>query len=286
VIDHLTVSEDLQMARYDANVSMLFTDVPFLRRFEAAATAGFEAVEFLWPSLEQLDGLSIEQFGALIRSTGLKVPLFNFDAGDMSAGWRGLAGVPEARAQYRANLPVAIGLATELGCRKLNALAGNAQSEDTRGTQLKVLAEGLAEAAEMASPAGISVMLEALNRVDFPSYLVLDSAAALDVVARTGKPNVLYQFDLYHTVMGSEDPITVARAASGHIGHVQFADYPGRHEPGTGTLDWSAILHELDSAGYNDWIGLEYKPTDPSSRDFAFLAAIGGSLTGPTAVDA
>lgn len=274
------------MPLYDANVSMLFTDLPFARRFEAAATAGFEAVEFLWPSPEQLGGLSIEQLGALIRSTGLKVPLFNFDAGDMSAGWRGLAGVPEARAQFRANLPVAIGLATELGCRKLNALAGNSTSEETRLTQLEVLVEGLAEAAEMASPAGVSVMLEALNRVDFPGYLVLDSATALDVVARTGKPNVRYQFDVYHTVMGSEDPIAVTRAARGHIGHVQFADHPGRHEPGTGTLDWSAILHELDSAGYKDWIGLEYKPTDPSSRDFAFLAAIGGALPGPAAFTA
>jgi hydroxypyruvate isomerase len=274
------------MPRYDANVSMLFTDLPFLRRFDAAASAGFEAVEFLWPSPEQLDGLSIGQFGALIRSTGVKVPLFNFDAGDMSAGWRGLAGVPEARARFRASLPIAIGLATELGCRKLNALAGNAASVETRETQLEVLLEGLVEAAEMASSEGISVMLEALNPVDFPSYLVLDSATALDVVARAGKPNVLYQFDVYHTVMGNEDPVTVALAAAGRIGHVQFADYPGRHEPGTGTLDWTAILHELDSAGYDDWIGLEYKPTDPSSRDFAFVEAIGGTLPGPTALDA
>ena len=214
------------------------------------------------------------------------MPLFNFDAGDMSAGWRGLAGVPEARAQFSANLPVAIGLATELGCRKLNALAGNAQSEDTRATQLKVLAEGLAEAAEMASPAEISIMLEALNPVDFPSYLVLDSATVLDVVARAGRPDVQYQFDVYHTVMGNEDPIAVAHAAAGHIGHVQFADYPGRHEPGTGTLDWRTILDALDAAGYDDWIGLEYKPTDPSSRDFAFLAAIGGALPRSTALNA
>ena len=158
----------------------------------------------------------------------------------MSAGWRGLAGVPEARGRFRASLPVAIGLATELGCRKLNALAGNAASVETRETQLGVLVEGLDEAAEMASSAGISVMLEALNPVDFPGYLVLDSATALDVVARTGRSNVRYQLDVYHAVMGGEDPIAVSRAAAGRIGHVQFADHPGRHEPGTGTLDWPA----------------------------------------------
>lgn len=270
------------MARYAANLSMLFTDLPFPRRFEAAASAGFEAVEFLWPSDEQLEGRSIPQLGALIRSTGLQVPLFNFDAGDVSAGWRGLAGVPEARARFRANLPVAIGLATELGCRKLNALAGNAASVETRETQLEVLAEGLDEAAEMASSAGISVMLEALNPVDFPNYLVLDSATALNVVARSGRSNVRYQLDVYHAVMGGEDPIAVARAAAGRIGHVQFADYPGRHEPGTGTLDWSAILDALDSAGYDGWIGLEYKPTNPTLRDFGFVEALGGRLPVPT----
>ncbi len=271
------------MARYDANLSMLFTDLPFLRRFDAAASAGFEAVEFLWPSEEQLEGWSIQQLGSHIRSTGLKVPLFNFDAGDMSAGWRGLAGVPEARPRFRANLPVAIELAAELGCRKLNALAGNAAAGKAREAQLEVLVEGLAEAAEMASPAGISVMLEALNPVDFPSYLVLDSATALGVVARTGSPNVRYQLDVYHAVMGGEDPIAVAGVAGARIGHVQFADHPGRHEPGTGTLDWIRILDALDAAGYADWIGLEYKPTDPSSRDFGFVEAIGGSLPGPTA---
>jgi hydroxypyruvate isomerase len=273
------------MARYAANLSMLFTDVPFLRRFEAAASAGFEAVEFLWPSEEQLEGRSIAQLGRLIRSTGLQVPLFNFDAGDMAAGWRGLAGVPEARARFRANLPVAIGLASELGCRKLNALAGNAASVQTAGAQLDSLVDGLTEAAEMADQAGISVMLEALNRVDFPSYLVLDSATALDVVTRTGRPNVRYQLDVYHVVMGGEDPVAVARAAAGRIGHVQFADHPGRHEPGTGTLDWRAILDVLDATGYDDWIGLEYRPTDPTSRDFRFVLAIGGTLPGPIAHD-
>jgi hydroxypyruvate isomerase len=273
------------MARYAANLSMLFTDLPFLRRFEAAASAGFEAVEFLWPSEEQLEGRSIAQLGRLIRSTGLQVPLFNFDAGDMTAGWRGLAGVPEARARFRANLPVAIGLASELGCRKLNALAGNAASAQTTEAQLDSLVEGLTEAAEVASEAGISVMLEALNRIDFPSYLVLDSATALDVVTRTGRPNVRYQLDVYHVVMGGEDPVAVARAAAGRIGHVQFADHPGRHEPGTGSLDWRAILDVLDATGYDDWIGLEYRPTDPTSRDFRFVLAIDGTLPGPIAHD-
>jgi hydroxypyruvate isomerase len=267
------------MACYDANISMLFVDLPFLRRFEAAASAGFEAVEFLWPTPDQLDGLTIRQLGELIRRTGLRVPLFNLDAGDLSAGWRGLAGVPDARARFRANLPVAIELATDLGCKKVNALAGNAASSGTREAQLEVLVEGLIEAAEMCSPSGISVMLEALNVIDFPTYLVPDSAMALEVVARTGRSDVAYQFDVYHSAMAGEDPSIAAASAAHRIGHVQFADYPGRHEPGTGTLNWSAILRTLEQSGYDDWIGLEYIPTSPESRDFGFLEAIGGRLS-------
>lgn len=266
------------MARYAANVSMLFTDVPFLRRFEQAAEAGFEAVEFLWPSPEQLEGRPVEHLSEVIRSAGLQVALFNFDAGDMAAGWRGLAGVPEARERFRANMPVAIGLATELGCRKLNALAGVARSAKTRESQLDVLVEGLTEVAEAAEPAGITIMLEALNPVDVPEYLVLDSNTALGVIARTHRPNVKFQFDVYHAQMAGESPVEVASAAAAQIGHVQFADVPGRHEPGTGTIDWVAVLASLDQAGYRDWVGLEYKPTDPGSRDFGFVRDIGGDL--------
>ena len=266
------------MARYAANLSMMFTDVPFLRRFEQAAEAGFEAVEFLWPSREQLEGRPVEDLAGLIRSNGLRVALFNFDAGDMAAGWRGLAGVPEARDRFRDNLPVAIGLAREVGCRKLNALAGVAATTETRQPQLGALVEGLTEAAEAAGQAGISVMLEALNPVDVPAYLVLDSGTALDVIARTKRPNVKFQFDVYHARMAGEDPVAVIAAAGNEIGHVQFADIPGRHEPGTGTTDWAGVLAALDAAGYADWIGLEYVPTDPRSRDFGFVTDIGGDL--------
>jgi hydroxypyruvate isomerase len=266
------------MTRYAANLSMMFTDVPFLRRFEQAAVAGFEAVEFLWPTREQLEGRPVEDLAGLIRSSGLQVGLFNFDAGDMAAGWRGLAGVPEARDRFRDNLPVAIGLAREVGCRKLNALAGVAASAETRQPQLGALVEGLTEAAEAAGEAGISVMLEALNPVDVPAYLVLDSGTALDVIARTKQPNVKFQFDVYHARMAGEDPVAVIAAAGRTIGHVQFADIPGRHEPGTGTTDWAGVLAALDAAGYADWIGLEYIPTDPRSRDFGFVTDIGGDL--------
>ena len=266
------------MPRYCANVSWLFTDVPFLRRFEAAAAAGFEGAEFLWPSPDQLEGRSVDDLAAAIQASGLEVPAFNFDSGDTSAGWRGLAGVPEGRAALRANIPVVIGLAHRLGTRKLNLLAGNAASPATRAAQLDVLVDGIAEAADAVAPHGMWVMVEPLNAVEFGDYLVNDAATALAIIDRAGRPNVRYQSDIYHVAMAGEDPVAVIRAAAGRIGHVQFADCPGRHEPGTGSLDWTAILAALDETGYDDWIGLEYRPTDPASRDFSFLEPIGGSL--------
>lgn len=265
------------MHRYAANVSMVFVDLPFLRRFDAAAAAGFETVEFHWPSAEQLAGRSLGQLARLIRSTGLQVGLFNLDGGDFSAGWRGLAGVPEARAAFRANLPVAVDLAVQLGCKKVNALAGNAVSDQARPAQVEILVDGLAEAAEFAAPADVSVALEALNPHDFPDYLVPNSTTALGVVSRTGRPNVSYQLDVYHAVAAGEDVVAVIQTATGRIGHVQFADFPGRREPGTGSLDWADILRALDDAGYDDWIGLEYNPTDPASRDFGFVNMLGGA---------
>ncbi len=266
------------MPRYCANVSWLFTDLPFLRRFEAAAAAGFEGVEFLWPSPDQLEGRSIDDLAAVIEASGVAVPAFNFDSGDTSAGWRGLGGVPEGRAALRANIPVVIGLATRLGTRKLNLLAGNETSPGSRATQLDVLVEGIREAADAVAPHGLWVMLEPLNAAEFGEYIVNDSATALAILDRVDRPNVRYQSDIYHAAMAGEDPVALIRSAGSRIGHLQFADCPGRHEPGTGSLDWTAILGALGEIGYDDWIGLEYRPTDPSSRDFGFVERLGGTL--------
>lgn len=150
-----------------------------------------------------------------------------------------------------------------------DALAGNAASQQARPSQLGSLVEGLAEAAEIAASAGVSVMLEAVNPNDFPGYLVPNPATALDVVSRTGQRNVRYQLDVYHAVAAGEEVVAVIQTATGNIGHVQFADLPGRREPGTGSLDWSEILRALDVAGYDDWIGIVNRPDSETVQRLA-----------------
>ncbi len=266
------------MARFDANLSILFTDLPFLGRFEAAAARGFQAVEFWWPPATALDGLTLPAFAKHVRATGLAVELMNFDAGNMAAGDRGLASDPQRVAAFQANVPVAIELAGRLGCRKLNALAGNAPPGEPREKRLDLLAQNLAFAAEAAGRAGMQVMLEALNPMDTPYYLVPNTAAALETIRRVGRPNLRYQLDVYHVAMAGEDPVQAIALAAGRIGHVQLADVPGRHEPGTGRLPFGEIMQALAASGYDGCIGLEYLPTDPAARDFSFLDRLGGRL--------
>lgn len=265
------------MRRYAINVSMVFTSLPFLRRFDAAARAGFEAVEFMWPSNDQLDGLSLEKFADQVLATGIEVALLNFNDGDLTSGFRGLAGVPAAVPEFRANVPAALDLAERLGCRKLNALAGNVGPTE-RKAGLACLCDNLQYAAEQAASAGKSVMLEALNATDFPDYLIQDSGAAITALRQVDRRNVQYQLDLYHAVAAGEDPVALIRAYASDIGHMQFADVPDRHEPGTGQLAWGDVLTALDRAGYTDWIGLEYKPSNPAAPEFGYLGEIDGGL--------
>src|SRR5450756_2399775 len=177
----------------------------------------------------------------------------------------------------------AIDLAHRLGCRKLNALAGNALSEADRPAQLGLLAESVTFAADAAAGAGMSVMLEALNPRETPRYLLPGTDIVLELIERIGRPNVHLQLDIYHVAMAGEDPLETIRRAGPRIGHVQLADMPGRHEPGTGDLPFAAILNALEAAGYSDPIGLEFVPLDPATPDFGCVRRLGGTLAAPSA---
>jgi hydroxypyruvate isomerase len=205
--------------------------------------------------------------------------LLNFAAGDLSSGDRGLAGEPDRAESFRANVPVAIDLARRLGCRKLNALAGNAVSEESRPTQLGLLAESVAFAADVAAASGMSIMLEPLNPREWPRYLLPSTLAVLKLMEQVGRPNVALQFDVYHLAMAGEDPLKAIQLAGSRIGNVQLADVPGRHEPGTGVLPFEAILDALEMAGYRDPFGLEFEPSDPENPEFSCVERLGGSLS-------
>jgi hydroxypyruvate isomerase len=237
--------------RWAANISPLFTERPFLERFDAARDAGFQAVEFWWPRGERLE--DVER--AAIDS-GLEVALINMDAGDLEAGDRGYLNRRECHQEVLAAFGKALSLAEAIGCPRIHTPVGKDFGAD-RSEQLTAVVEALKRMAEMASGAGILMTLEPLNAIDHPTYLMSSIQAAKDLARRIG-PGVALQFDTYHVGAMGDD--IVAAVTSDAFAHVQVADYPGRHEPGTGHLPLNAFFDALLSSGYSGYVGLEYIP--------------------------
>jgi hydroxypyruvate isomerase len=247
--------------RFCANVSILFKEVPFLERFERAARAGFSAVEFWWPA-EPLDEVE-----AAIADAGLSVALFNFDAGDMPAGDRGLLSDPDRADRFRANVPVALELAERLGTSRLNALVGLERSPGEREAQLRLAAENVAWAADQAAPIGADVLIEAVNTFENGPYLLSTTRQAAAFVRAVGRPNVKLQYDAYHMQRMEGNLVATLREHIADIAHVQVADSPGRGEPGTGEINFTYVLAELEALGYDGYVGLEYNPTTAATED-------------------
>ena len=248
--------------KFCAYVSILFKDAPFLDRFERAAAAGFTAVEFWWPAGEQLD----EVEGA-ITGNGLQVALFNFDAGDMSAGDRGLLSDPDRAHRFRENAPVAIELARRVGCERMNALVGVERSPAERDAQLKLAAENVRWAADQAAPHGIDITIEAVNTFENGPYLVHTTRQAAAFIDTVDRPNVRIQWDAYHMQRMEGNLVATVTEFAPRIGHVQIADSPGRGEPGTGEINYPFVLDAIDALGYDGWVGLEYNPTTQTTEE-------------------
>ncbi len=253
--------------RFCPNLSMLFKEVDFVERFGLAAEAGFVAVEFWWPSGEDLDNVE-----AAIKDADLEVALFNFDAGDMPAGDRGLLSDPERQQEFRENVPVALDLARRVGCPRLNALVGLDLPGVDTAEQLELACTNIAWAADQAAEHEISVMIEAVNTFENGPYLLATTKAAGEFVERVGRDNVELQYDVYHMQRMEGNITATLRERIGSIGHVQVADSPARGEPGTGELNYRYIFAALDDLPYVGWVGLEYKPTtDTTEESLAWL---------------
>lgn len=248
--------------RFCPNLSILFTEVELLERFGRAAEAGFAAVEFWWPS-----GQDLGRVEAGIKEAGLEVPLFNFDAGDMASGDRGLLSDPERQEGFRDNVPVALELARSLGCPRLNALVGLELDGIGSAEQLELARTNVAWAADQAAAQGIEVMIEAVNTFENGPYLLSTTAAAADFVEQVDRENVKLQYDAYHMQRMEGNVVATLREHAGRITHVQIADSPDRGEPGTGELNYPYILAELETLSYDGWIGLEYNPTTDTTED-------------------
>ena len=248
--------------RFCPNLSMLFKEVDFAERFGRAKEAGFKAVEFWWPSGEDLD-----QVESAIKDAGLEVALFNFDAGDMPNGDRGLVSDPDRRQEFRDNVPVALELARSVGCPRLNALMGLELDGVETEEQLELARENIAWAADQASEHGIEVMIEAVNTFENGPYLLYTTQAAADFVERVGRDNVKLQYDAYHMQRMEGNVVATLREHIDGITHIQVADSPDRGEPGSGELNYRYIFGVLEELSYGGWIGLEYKPTTDATED-------------------
>ncbi|MEU3049250.1 MULTISPECIES: TIM barrel protein [unclassified Streptomyces] len=267
--------------RFDVNLSILFTELPLLERPAAAAAAGFTAVELWWPWTDtptpgqsELDALKKALDDAGTRLVGL-----NFYAGQLPGPDRGALSVPgEESDRFRANIEVAADFAASTGCTALNALYGNRVEGIDPGAQDALALENLVLAARAADRIGAVLLVEALNRPESPLYPLVSAPAAIEVVdkvnAATGLGNARFLLDIYHLSMNGEDVSGVIAAYADRTGHVQIADNPGRGAPGTGSLPLEQLLDELRAAGYDGWVGLEYKPGDrPSAEAFDWLPA-------------
>jgi hydroxypyruvate isomerase len=266
------------MLQFGLNVSILLREYPFLERFDQAARLGFDTVEFWWPAGEDLAAVARR-----IRDAGLKVALINFDGGDVAAGERGLVNDPVRQAQFRANVPVALELAARVGCPRMNALAGKWRAGEARDTQLERVRANLGWAAEQARAAGITVLIEALNDWENPGYLCTNTRDTLALIDSLGAPNVRFQYDIYHMQRMEGNVVATIQAHLDRIGHIQFADSPGRNQPGTGELRFPYIFAAIAASGYPGVVSLEYNPLGSSEESLAWLPP---DRRGPVTVDA
>lgn len=243
------------MPRFAANLTMLFTEVPFLDRFERAARAGFGAVEFLFPY-----AYPAEEIRRRLDEHGLALVLHNLPAGDWDAGERGIACLPDRVDEFRAGVATAITYAKALGVTQLNCLAGKAPAGADPAVLNRTLVENLRFAADALRRADLKLLIEPINTFDIPGFFVNRTAQALAIIDEVGADNLFLQYDLYHAQRMEGELAATLEKHLARIAHVQLADNPGRHEPGTGEINYPFLFAHLDRIGYRGWIGCEYKP--------------------------
>jgi len=238
-----------------ANLSLLFTELPLLERIQAAAEAGFAGVEIQFPY-----ELSAAELKAALDEAGLPLVLINLPAGDLLGGGPGLAAVPQRQAEFDAALAQALAYALVLQPQCVNVLPGRLAEGVTRADALATLVGNLRRTAEAFAPLGIQVLAEAINPLDMPGFLINTPQDLLALIEAVDHRNFAAQLDFYHMARQGLDLPACIAALSGRIGHVQFADCPGRGAPGSGTLEFAEALAALRASGYEGWLAAEYKP--------------------------
>jgi hydroxypyruvate isomerase len=254
------------MPRYAANLTMLFTELPFLDRFAAAHKAGFCAVEYLFPY-----AYPKQELARLLRAHGLEQVLHNLPAGDWDAGERGIACHPDRVSEFRAGVAKAIDYASVLGCDQLNCLAGKVPHGVAQEHAHATFIGNLRYAAEALKKAHIRLLIEPINTFDIPGFFLSTTRQALAVMEEVGSDNLFLQYDIYHAQRMEGELAATMRKHLARIAHIQLADNPGRNEPGTGEINYAWLLQEIDAMGYSGWIGCEYKPKAVTAEGLGWL---------------
>ena len=243
------------MPKLAANLTMMFNEVEFIERFIAAADAGFEGVEFLFPYGHDKNELSDK-----INDLDLELVLHNLPAGDWDSGERGIAALPGREGEFQDSVGQAIEYACALGCKQLNCLSGIAPSSSDSDKMMSTLLQNLHFASTALADNGIKLLIEPINTIDMPGIFLNTTTQALEIIAAVASDNLWLQYDIYHMQIMEGD---ITRSIEKHldvISHMQLADNPGRHEPGTGEINYPFLFNSIDAMGYEGWIGCEYKP--------------------------
>ncbi len=255
------------MPKFAANLSMMFNEVDFLDRFAAAAEAGFTGVEYLFPY-----AWDKAELAERLSQAEVKQVLFNMPPGDWDAGERGIAILPERAAEFRAGVETAIDYAKALGCEQLHCMAGLTPEGVDPAVLRKTYVENLRFAADRTGGAGIRLLIEAINTRDIPGFYLNTSRQALEIIEEVGSTNLFFQYDIYHMQIMEGDLAPTLEANLDKIAHLQLADTPGRHEPGTGEINYPFLFGHLDRIGYSGWIGCEYKPATTTAEGLGWFA--------------
>lgn len=255
------------MLRFAANLTMLYPEYPFFERFDRAADAGFRAVEFFFPY-----GTPAEKFSETLSRNDQQLVLFNMPLGDWEAGDRGFAAQPGRKAEFCTALTQAVEYARALRPPRINCPSGPVQHGTT---PYPTLYENMTMMANAFKDIGIQLVVEPINHNDVPGAVISTVEQAIALIDRVDSDNIAVQYDLYHSIRAGEDPYSVLATHMDRIAHIQISDVPGRHQPGSGAVDFEKLFTLIDSSGYQGWVSLEYHPDGPTDDSLAALRRMG-----------
>ncbi len=259
------------MPQFAANLTMLFNEVPFMERFDAAAKAGFKHVEFLFPY-----AFPAADIKARLDASGLDLVLHNLPAGDWDAGERGIACHPDRVEEFRSGVAKAIEYAKVLGVPKLNCLVGKAPAGADEQAVYQTMVDNLRFAAGELKAAGLRLLIEPINTFDIPGFVLNRTEQALALIDEVGSDNLFVQYDIYHAQRMEGELSATLQKNLARIGHIQLADNPGRNEPGTGEINYPFLFQLIDRIGYTGTIGCEYKPAGTTEAGLGWREKLAG----------